>query len=154
MTMDHTNSGKHIFTVDVENWYDCFTSSRRFGGNCDSNLYRNLQRILLILRRLFFGKRIPISGGAWFRMLPYGVTKRAFERITEKNDSIGVFYIHPWELDTDHPCLMGDPRVMVPHYWNLRNTEKKLIDLLDRFSFSSMSQIFSDFTFAVKEEEN
>lgn len=43
------------------------------------------------------GKNIPICGGAYFRLLPWFLTKELIKKHIENND-IYVFYIHPFEL--------------------------------------------------------
>ncbi len=52
-----------------------------------------------------------------------------------------VFYIHPWELDPDHPRLNLPRRIRLTHYWNLGKTEKRLRRLLREFDFTTMRQV-------------
>jgi len=40
----------------------------------------------------------PASGGAYFRLLPYGLVRAGLREAARAN-SPGMFYIHPWELD-------------------------------------------------------
>ena len=55
-----------------------------------------------------------------------------------------VFYIHPWELDPGHPHLKGlGRRIQYTHYFNLKNTEKKLDKLLGDFHFCSPNETFN-----------
>jgi polysaccharide deacetylase family protein (PEP-CTERM system associated) len=42
------------------------------------------------------GRQWPIAGGAYFRLLPFGVTARLVERYLRTHDTY-VFYIHPFE---------------------------------------------------------
>jgi len=44
------------------------------------------------------GARLPASGGAYFRLLPYALTGRALRQAASRGVP-GMFYTHPWELD-------------------------------------------------------
>ncbi len=87
-----------------------------------------------------FGKNIPCSGGGYFRLFPYFVTKYLLNSVNKENRAV-VFYLHPWELD------IGQPRVKLPlfkkfrHYNNIDKTEKRLIRLLSDFKFSRIKDI-------------
>jgi polysaccharide deacetylase family protein (PEP-CTERM system associated) len=45
---------------------------------------------------------LPVSGGGYFRILPYFATRLALRRLEGENEPF-VFYIHPWELNRDTP---------------------------------------------------
>lgn len=47
---------------------------------------------------LWLGRRFPASGGAYFRILPYALTRAALRQAAARR-APGVFYVHPWELD-------------------------------------------------------
>ncbi len=91
------------------------------------------------VRRLL-GQMIPIGGGAYFRIYPYAVT-RANLRWTERRRTPAVFYLHPWELDPDHPRVAFDWRARFTHYVNLRKTAPRLRRLLREFSFAPLGQV-------------
>ncbi len=79
------------------------------------------------------------TGGAYFRILPYSYFKKKLKAI-EKNRPIN-FYIHPWELDPEHPKLKNlSPRIQYTHYFNLKSTQTKLMRLFDDFEFASFQQ--------------
>ncbi len=83
-------------------------------------------------------------GGAYFRILPYIVTQKALQKINKSGQS-GMFYMHPWELDPKHPKIQGiSKRIRIPHYFNLKNTEKRIDRLLSEFDFTRLDQIISD----------
>jgi polysaccharide deacetylase family protein (PEP-CTERM system associated) len=83
------------------------------------------------------GSRIPCSGGGYFRILPYAITKRLLARCNAQGRPV-MFYIHPWEIDP------GQPRVKLPvfkrfrHYYNLDKTMGRLDRLLKDFEFTSV----------------
>ena len=87
-----------------------------------------------------WGRNIPISGGAYFRILPYTVTRFCLRRINGVGQP-AVFYIHPWELDPEQPRLRLARRIALPHYWNLDVAESRLRRLLSDFSFATMSSV-------------
>ena len=79
-------------------------------------------------------------GGAYFRILPYQYFKRKLKELLKERPA--VFYIHPWELDENHPHLKGlSRRIQYTHYYNLKNTENKLDKLLSDFDFCSLKQM-------------
>lgn len=85
------------------------------------------------------GVRLPASGGAYFRHLPYGITRRALG-VMERRGAPGVFYLHPWELDPDQPRLPVPPLARLRHYRNLERTEPRLRRLLREFRFASIRE--------------
>ena len=44
-----------------------------------------------------FGKRIPIAGGGYFRLMPWTLTRWMIRRYLA-NHSLYCFYLHPFEL--------------------------------------------------------
>jgi polysaccharide deacetylase family protein (PEP-CTERM system associated) len=83
------------------------------------------------------GVRLPAAGGAYFRLLPYGVVRAAF-RQCERRGVRGTFYIHPWELDPAQPRLDVSWLTQVRHYGGLRGTERRLERLLAEFRFTAV----------------
>jgi len=86
------------------------------------------------------GRNIPVAGGAYFRIFPYNLTGSALRRINDSGRPT-AFYIHPWELDPDHPRLDLPRRVSLTHYWNLERTEARLRRLLHDFPFAPMVEV-------------
>ena len=80
------------------------------------------------------GRNIPVGGGAYFRIFPYTLTRYSLRAINAEGGG-AVFYIHPWELDPDHPRLDLPRRIGLTHYWNLAATERRLERLLGDFRF-------------------
>lgn len=89
----------------------------------------------------FLGQNIPVGGGAYFRIWPYFVTRWGFRQVV-RDGAPGVFYIHPWEIDTEQPRIKLPLRLSLTHYTNLKTTEKKLEKLFGDFKFSSMADVF------------
>jgi polysaccharide deacetylase family protein (PEP-CTERM system associated) len=79
----------------------------------------------------------PITGGAYFRIYPYLLTKSNIASLDAQGKRI-VFNIHPWELDTEHPRIQSSLRERVPHYYSLNSTIPKLHMLFSDFSFTTV----------------
>jgi polysaccharide deacetylase family protein (PEP-CTERM system associated) len=90
-----------------------------------------------------YGINLPVAGGGYLRLLPYGVTAWAIRRINEKEAQPAMVYLHPWEIDPEQPRVAAPWRSRFRHYQNLRSTEEKLARLLDDFSWASMSEVLS-----------
>jgi polysaccharide deacetylase family protein (PEP-CTERM system associated) len=87
------------------------------------------------------GKNVPIAGGAYFRIYPYAFTRRGLGAINRQGRPF-VFYLHPWELDPDHPRIRVPRRVAgLTHYFNLGATERRLRRLLRDFKFAPMQEV-------------
>jgi len=86
------------------------------------------------------GFTMPISGGAYFRIYPYQVTKQAIKAVNRSGQPV-TFYLHPWELDPDHPRIDLPRRIAATHYFNLRSTEPKLKKLLRDFELAPMGEV-------------
>ncbi len=52
-----------------------------------------------------------------------------------------VFYLHPWELDPDHPRIDVPRRIALTHYHNLGATEARLRRLLRDFRFAPVKEV-------------
>ncbi|MDE2797390.1 MAG: DUF3473 domain-containing protein [Gemmatimonadota bacterium] len=84
--------------------------------------------------------RLPVTGGAYFRLFPYFVS-RANMRAVSKQQRAVIFYLHPWELDPDHPRIAFYWKARLTHYANLKATEPRLRRLLTDFSFCQLREI-------------
>lgn len=87
-----------------------------------------------------FGQNLPVSGGAYFRIYPYALTQRAFRAINQAGHPV-VFYLHPWEIDPDHPRIPLPRRIALTHYFNLGATQERLCRLLQDFNFAPMKEV-------------
>src|SRR5262249_10315787 len=45
------------------------------------------------------GARIPVSGGGYFRLLPYWLTRAGLRKLNNQLQRPFIFYLHPWEVD-------------------------------------------------------
>jgi polysaccharide deacetylase family protein (PEP-CTERM system associated) len=90
-----------------------------------------------------FGINLAFSGGAYLRLLHGKIIARGIARLNRAGVPC-VLYIHPWELDPDHPRIPLPRRIAVSHYWNLRSTPRKLEELVSRFPFGPARDVFRE----------
>lgn len=82
-----------------------------------------------------FGKNIPISGGGYFRLLPFAVFKSLVKIYLKQND-LYVFYMHPWEIDKDQPKIKNVKLTnKIRQYTTIGKTEERLRLLIDEIPF-------------------
>ncbi len=90
------------------------------------------------------GVRLPAAGGAYFRLLPYGVVRAAL-RQCEGRGVPGTFYMHPWEIDPDQPRIDASWVTRARHYGGLRKTLPRLERLLNEFRFVPVRETLATF---------
>ncbi len=91
----------------------------------------------------YAGRRMACGGGGFFRLLPYGLSEWAIDRVNRVEGEATVFYFHPWEIDPEQPVVPGAPlKSRIRHYTNLDVMETKLARLLDRFRWDRMDRVF------------
>jgi polysaccharide deacetylase family protein (PEP-CTERM system associated) len=89
------------------------------------------------------GRKLPCSGGGWFRLLPYAASRWAMRRVNQADGAPCVFYFHPWEIDPEQPRVPGlSAKTRFRHYLNLDRTEARLRRLLTDFNWSRMDETF------------
>ena len=89
----------------------------------------------------FGGAKIPVSGGGYFRLLPYCVTRVGLRQINERCGRPFAFYLHPWELDPGQPRFDVGWLSRFRHYTNLDRCEQRLKHLLSDFAFAPMADV-------------
>jgi polysaccharide deacetylase family protein (PEP-CTERM system associated) len=88
---------------------------------------------------MILGKKIPVSGGGYFRLFPYWLTEMALKKINADENKQFVFYLHPWELDPAQPRFnTASALSKFRHYNNLDKTRNRFVRLLATFSFGPM----------------
>ena len=91
----------------------------------------------------FFGVRVPVCGGGYFRLLPYWLTRAGLRSLNEREARPFVFYLHPWEVDPDQPVVRAGWRSRLRHYTNLGRTHQRLERLLDEFAFTTAREVLA-----------
>ncbi len=88
-----------------------------------------------------FGKRLPFSGGFYFRVVPYHAIKLGIRQYNRAGQP-AVIYLHPWEIDVEQPRLPVAATRRFILYANLNKTERKLMRLLQDMKFTSIREHF------------
>ena len=86
---------------------------------------------------------VPVGGGAYLRIYPYWLQRSLLKRLEKRGEHIGI-YMHPWEVDPDHPRVDLPFRVGATHYHNLESTLPKLERLFQDFEFRPYRDVFKD----------
>lgn len=89
------------------------------------------------------GRNLPSSGGGYFRLLPYALSRWLIEQVNRRDQQSAVFYFHPWEIDAEQPRIAGiDAKTRFRHYVNIARTEARIGQLLQDFAWGRMDEIF------------
>jgi len=90
-----------------------------------------------------FGRNYPCSGGGYFRLLPYPLSRWMLRRVNSRDRQPCVFYFHPWEVDPEQPRPSGAPlKSRLRHYLNLDRMETRLRRLCADFAWGRMDTVF------------
>lgn len=88
-------------------------------------------------------RNLPASGGGYFRLMPYSLSRWMIERVNREDGESCIFYFHPWELDPAQPRQKGiSMKTRFRHYCNLKQMEGKIRHLLSDFAWDRMDTIF------------
>lgn len=88
-------------------------------------------------------RNLPSSGGGWFRLFPYALTRWMIQRVNDQDGAAAIFYFHPWEIDHAQPRIPGiSLKTRFRHYVNIGRTEQRLDALLRDFRWGRMDDIF------------
>ena len=97
------------------------------------------------------GKNLPSSGGGYFRLLPYALSRWLIAQVNRVDQQSAVFYFHPWEIDVDQPRVAGiGAKTRFRHYVNIPRTEARIARLLQDFAWGRMDEIFLGQTAATR----
>jgi len=87
----------------------------------------------------FLGVQVPVSGGGYFRILPYWLTRAGLKQIEGRGRPF-TFYLHPWEVDPGQPRIRVGAFSRFRHYTGLERCESRLRRVLTEFAFTSMRE--------------
>lgn len=91
----------------------------------------------------FLNRNWPASGGGYFRLMPYSLSRWMIERINRVDNLPAVFYFHPWEVDSGQPRIPGiSAKTRFRHYVNIHRMEERLNRLLADFAWGRMDELF------------
>jgi polysaccharide deacetylase family protein (PEP-CTERM system associated) len=91
----------------------------------------------------FLDRNWPASGGGYFRLMPYNMSRWLLQRVNQQDCQSEVFYFHPWEIDAGQPRIAGiNAKTRFRHYLNLHRMEGRIMRLLTDFKWGRMDDIF------------
>ena len=80
------------------------------------------------------GHRLNMFGGGYLRLFPYFIIKSGIKRLQNNNNPL-VVYVHPREIDPDHPRLKMSAIRRFKSYVNLKTTYNKISCLCWDYEF-------------------
>jgi polysaccharide deacetylase family protein (PEP-CTERM system associated) len=92
-----------------------------------------------------FGRNLPCSGGGWFRLAPYSVFRAGLRHVNAAERRRGIFYFHPWEIDSAQPHVPEAGRLSrFRHRVGLTSMASRLERLLRDFRWGRMDDVFAE----------
>lgn len=132
MDVLHTNGFKYDSSLLQ------FKGNSRYGKlesvNCNNPFIHKSGIVECPLPVLSFAKNtIPISGGGYFRLIPFPLFHILVEKYLREN-GFYLFYFHPWEIDIHQPYISTIKwGLRFRHYYGLAWAQKKLEHLFSSF---------------------
>jgi polysaccharide deacetylase family protein (PEP-CTERM system associated) len=91
----------------------------------------------------WWGTRMPVAGGGYFRLLPYPVTRWALRDLNGRHGQPAMVYLHPWEIDPGQPRFPVGRVSQFRHAVNTGSTVAKLRRLLRDFEFAPVRDVLA-----------
>ncbi|MBX7171530.1 MAG: glycosyltransferase [Pyrinomonadaceae bacterium] len=83
---------------------------------------------------------LPISGGNYFRQIPYTMMRSSVQDWIQNNEEPFVMYFHVWELDTEQPRINAASTYnRIRHYRKLDKMEWIIKENLQKYDFTTVS---------------
>ena len=84
---------------------------------------------------------LPISGGNYFRQIPYTLMRRAVSEWHETQAEPFIFYFHVWELDPEQPRINAASHYnRIRHYRKLDKMEWILKENIQKYNFCDAAE--------------
>jgi polysaccharide deacetylase family protein (PEP-CTERM system associated) len=89
-------------------------------------------------------RNFPASGGGYFRLLPYSVSRWSLKRVNQVDGEAAVFYCHPWEIDPGQPKMHhASTKSRFRHYVNQGRMLGKIDRLLGDFAWGTVAEVIA-----------
>lgn len=89
-------------------------------------------------------RRLPASGGGYFRLLPFALSRFLFEKALSQTKTPSLYYMHPWEMDEGQPFVKEAPWLSrFRHYTGQGKLPNKIRKLANKFSWGRMKDIYA-----------
>ena len=93
----------------------------------------------------FFDRNWPASGGGYFRLMPYAMSRWMLRQVNRRDAKPATFYFHPWEIDPGQPRVAGiGAKTRFRHYVNIGRMEARLRRLLADFRWTRMDRLYCE----------
>ena len=123
--------------------YDLKLDYRTATNRLDATATLTIRALHPVTTLRLFNRNLPSSGGGYFRLLPYALSRWMLRRVNASDREAAVFYFHPWEIDPDQPRIAGiDRKTRFRHYVNIHRMERRLQSLLRDFKWGRMDRLF------------
>ncbi len=86
------------------------------------------------------GKKVPISGGFYIRMMPWWLYGRMLESKRRRGEGV-IIYLHSWEIETRYPKVIKHPLRRIIQYGKDESVLAKLRAMLEEFEFTKLSSL-------------
>ena len=87
--------------------------------------------------------RMPASGGGYFRLFPYQLSKWLLQQGAKQAGAAGIFYMHPWEMDLGQPHVPSAPLLSrFRHYQGQAKLPRKLRRLSEDLKFGRVIDVY------------
>ena len=99
----------------------------------------------------WLGKRRPVGGGGYIRLLPYGILRAAFRQL-DRLGRPGVVYMHPYEFDpSEVAAYKGKVSLKMRLHQGLgrKGFPRKVDSLLRDFRFGPLREVLGDLLMAL-----
>jgi polysaccharide deacetylase family protein (PEP-CTERM system associated) len=87
--------------------------------------------------------RFCVFGGGYLRVFPWSLIKSMATRVTKQGRPV-TFYVHPRELDPEHPRLPMNLLRTFKCYVNLKTMERKVESILKEFPLTTFQQFLAE----------
>lgn len=89
------------------------------------------------------GLNLPVGGGAYMRLLPYGYIRRGLLSVNRNEWQPVTLYVHPWEIDYLQPAIHSGWASHARQIWGTRTMEAKLRMLLSNMRFAPIRKAYA-----------
>jgi len=94
-----------------------------------------------------WGLPMYFFGGGYLRLFPYSLVRRMSRKVMAEGRPV-IFYLHPREIEPNHPRMRMNPLRRLKSSVGLRTTESKLCRLLEDFPVTTFQNYLSTSPFA------
>ncbi|MDY6950035.1 MAG: XrtA system polysaccharide deacetylase [Thermodesulfobacteriota bacterium] len=90
------------------------------------------------------GRRLPLFGGGYLRLAPKGLIRYGLKRLQTAGHPL-IIYVHPREVDVEHPRLPLNAFRRFKSYVNMKSTMPKLRWLCQEHTFLTMAELAQEY---------